>query len=227
MLKLNIASGPSFHFSKTDNWLNIDHIDMWFHINFVNTNKTAYADYLKRQCDFVHKEGGELLFQKRNLHDLFPDYKDNSVGLIYFGQAIEHMNYIYQIPKLLKELYRIMEPNAVLRITTPDFDLLINHYLNGTMDTFNNDQPEIYKTLDPSAQLAMLCWGASGENCRIDNYEGHFFLYTKTSLTKVLNDAGFKNVMFYDKPGISYSEIMAKECTDQGVNHSLICEAVK
>lgn len=32
---------------------------------------------------------------------------------------------------------------------------------------------------------------------------------------------------WYNKSGQSYSDIMAKECYDQGINHSLICEAIK
>ena len=112
-------------------------------------------------------------------------------------------------------------------MTTPDLDVLINAYLAGEMDKFACEQPTFYQDVDPSAQLAMLMYGSCGEKSNWSHYEGHQFLYTQKSMTKVLNDAGFTNVTFYHEPGKSLSPIMAKEAVDEGMTHSFIVEVMK
>jgi SAM-dependent methyltransferase len=222
MIKLNIGAGPNMF--PFDGWINYDREDFAGWLKWIEV--TTFADYLQNIANYV-RGGGKVVSIQQDLRDNFPQHKDNSTDLIYCGQAIEHLNYVYEIPKFLKECFRMLKSGGVLRMTTPDLDLLLNAYLSGEMNKFAIEQPEIYKSLDPSAQLAMLMYGASGENCKWDHYEGHFFLYTQKSMTKVLNDAGFGNIQFYYEKGKSHSSVMAKECVDMGMTHSFIVEAVK
>ena len=223
-MKLNICSGPNLF--PFDGWINYDHEDFDYYIDWIKGETTAHMTYLQNLINYV-KGGGELASIKHDLRTGLPQHTDNSVDLIYFGQAVEHFNPIFEVPKIIKECYRVLVPGGVLRIITPDLDLLINAYLSGEMDKFAIEQPEFYKNVDASAQLAMIMYGSCGETSTCSKYEGHQFLFTQKSLTKVLNDAGFKNIKFYYEAGISHSTIMAKECIDQGMTHSMICEAVK
>lgn len=224
IVKLNLACGPNIF--PFNGWINIDRVDL-----------TSYFDYIKRApfdgmppeqqiVSAYLKNGGDNNFQIRDLDQGIPQFANDSVDLVYLGQCIEHESRFCGAPKLIKECYRIMKTGSVLRITTPDLNKLIDSYLNNQMDRFSQDQPEIYKSMDQSGKFSMLAWGASGQDT-FNNYSGHMFLYTQTSLTQLLNECGFTKIHFYDKCGESQSEVMARESKDYGVSHSILCEAVK
>ncbi len=224
MVKLNIGCGPNMF--PYDGWTNYDHVDFKSFIDWIKSNPSDSKKHIQDLVGYV-KSGGELTTIKHDINNAFFQHEDSSVDLIYAGQVIEHLNPIYQAPKFIKECHRMLKSNGVLRMTTPDLDLLIKAYINGEMDKFAIEQPSFYKDHDPSGQLAMLMFGACGEKCTTSNYEGHMFLYTKDSMTKLLKDAGFGNVVFYEKSGESVNEVMQKEAVDQGMTHSFCVEGVK
>jgi predicted SAM-dependent methyltransferase len=223
---LNIAAGTNvFPFN---NWINYDCDGISDYLNSIKqyTNLENIPDYQKNLILYMRR-GGIIDFRIHDLNKGFSQHEDNSVDLIYLGQMIEHLNYIYETPQFLKECYRMMKTGGVIRVTTPDLDLLIRSYINNQMDQFINEQPNFYRNVDQSAKLAMLMYGASGENCKRNNYEGHMFLYTKKSMTDILLNAGFSNIEFYSESGKSKNNIMAQECKDFGLSHSLCVEACK
>jgi glycosyltransferase involved in cell wall biosynthesis/SAM-dependent methyltransferase len=230
LVKLNIASGPNVF--PSDGWINFDREDISGYLNYMAqvSNLEGMPEHQKTLAKYI-KNGGQILFKVKDIKEPFTEFTDNSVDLVYFGQAIEHMNVVYEVPKLLKECYRMLKPGGVMRITTPDLDLLIQAYLAGDMARFTNEQPGFYKDMDPSGQLAMMMFGSVGPNCTYSNYEGHFFLFTQKSLTKALQQAGFKDIVFYSEVGKSKSEVMAREAVDAGCTgkgaHSLIVECSK
>lgn len=226
MIKLNIACGPNIF--PFDGWTNYDREDF---NEFLSDLQNVSSHHLKNYhnlVQYVHTDSGKQLSMiVHDLRDGFPQHEDNSVELIYMGQAIEHINPLYEAPQFLKECHRMLVPGGVLRMTTPDLDLLINAYLAGEMGKFAVEQPNFYKRVDPSAQLAMLMYGSCGEKSTWNYYEGHMFLYTQRSMTTILNDVGFSKLAFYYEAGKSFNEVMAKEAVDEGLTHSFIVEAVK
>jgi predicted SAM-dependent methyltransferase len=225
MIKLNIGCGPNI-FPFPD-WVNYDKVDMNSYVDMLKNNivHDSWPEHQKRLANFV--KTGSIHFLVHDLRTGFSQYSDSSIDIIYFGQVIEHLNPIYEVTKLLQEFYRILKPDGVIRITTPDLDLLINAYVNKQMNKFENEQPEFYKSMDDSAKLASIMYGASGPSCTWDNYEGHMFLYTKKSMTDVLEKVGFKNIKFYYEAGKSTNPIMSEEVVDAGMNHSFAVEASK
>jgi len=226
-VRLNIACGPNVF--PSEKWINYDREDM-----------RGYFSDLKRFISFVGmpehqvkltkylQGGGKIDFHIKDVRVGFKEeHGDGTVDAIYLGQMIEHLNPIYEAPTLIAECKRMLRPGGVLKITTPDLDLLINAYKNGEMGKFVNEQPAFYKDADQSAQLAMLMYGACGQHCTWDNYEGHMFLYTKESMTNLLVKGGFKAPFtFYSEGGMSKDRIMAEEGVDAGMSHSLAVEAV-
>lgn len=207
-------------------WQNYDHENFDYYIDYIKNATTVYAEYLQNLVNYV-KSGGELKCTVRDLRDGFPEHSDNSIDIINFGQAIEHISPHYDCPLFLKECHRMLKPGGYLRITTPDLDLLINAYLNGDMNKFASEQPDFYLEQDPSGQFAMLCYGSS-TTFREEKYAGHKYLYTQKSMTNALNKAGFTDISFYYEPGKSKNEIINKEVVDSGgANHSFIVEAIK
>ena len=235
IIKLNIGAGPNIF--PYNGWINYDR-ELF----------TEYFSWLKSTDSLVPKDswqtdgpGSLENLQKLQkfllsnsidykIHDLrkpFLQHDNNSVDLIYVGQVIEHLNPIHEVSKFLNECFRMMKPGAVIRLTTPDFDLLLKSYLENKMDSFSKDQPVFYKDHDPMSQLAFIMFGATGPKCTFDNYEGHMFMFTKTSMTSALKNAGFKDIEFYSTLGKSKNDCIQKEVIDAGISHSFIVEACK
>jgi len=234
-VKLNIGAGPNIF--PYDGWINYDHEEFSSYFNWVKTTEglvpgnnwqldgPGSLNNLKKLQDYLRSEPA-IKYEKQDLRKQF-NHEDNSVDLIYVGQVIEHLNPIHEAPQLIAECYRMMAVGGVIRLTTPDLDLLINAYLNGNMDKFKIDQPVFYKTAEPAMQLSYIMFGATGPNCTFNHYEGHMCMYNKSSITTLLKNAGFKNIEFYYELGKSKNNIMQKEAVDAGISHSFIVEAVK
>jgi predicted SAM-dependent methyltransferase len=224
LLKLNIAAGPNVF---PADWINLDHADFSSYFEFIQTVNTSSGmpDHQKKLWQYC-RDGGRIEFQKQNITEPFTQFSNNTVDLIYVGQAIEHINPIVQAPAFVRECHRMLKPGGVIRLTTPDLEQLLIAYFQKDMARFEIDQPAFYKDLEPSMQLSLLMFGSGGEGCVQTNYEGHMCCYTEASLTRLLQEAGFSKVGFF-KPGESNSSVMAAECRDEGISHSIICEAVK
>lgn len=224
--KLNIASGPNvFPF---DGWLNYDRQDISEYLQAISkySNLNGVPAHQQNLIRYL-QNGGVINFKTYDLCNGFAHHLDNSIDMIYLGQMIEHLNPIYEAPKFLQECFRMLQKNGLLRITTPDLDLLIKAYLEGQMDKFSNEQPGYYKNAEPSAQLALLMYGAGGPQCTWNNYEGHMCLYTQKSMHKLLSSVGFREIEFYYEAGKSKNPVMATEAVDMGLSHSFIVEAIK
>jgi glycosyltransferase involved in cell wall biosynthesis/SAM-dependent methyltransferase len=231
--RLNIGSGPNvFPF---EGWINYDREDIGNYLKYLdwqNEEKTqAYKleempEHQQILANFIRSKG-MIDFRVHDIRTGFSHHADSSIESIYIGQVIEHLNPIYEVPKLLSDCYRMLKPGGVIRLTTPDLDLLIKAYLNNDMDKFAIEQPEFYKSTDPSSKLAMIMYGASGPGCTWTNYDGHMFLYTQTSMTAALSAAGFKNIEFYYESGQGKDPIMTSQVVDAGMTHSFIVEGVK
>lgn len=226
LVKLNIAAGPNvFPF---DGWINYDKENFKEYFDYISNPKTGVngmPEYQKPLAQYL-QSGGKLDFRIHNMTEPF-DHNDNSVDVINVGQAIEHLNYVNQAPAFIKECYRMLKPGGLLRMSTPDFNLILNAYNRNEMQKFAEDQPAIYKELDPMGQMAMLIFGASGDNCNQNNYEGHFFCYTEKSMTQLLEKAGFKEIEFYNWNNQSKVKEIKEQVKDHGLSHSFVVECIK
>lgn len=224
--KLNIGAGPNIF--PHPGWINYDRetFDEYFTYLKGNPSLKEMPDHQKKLTHYL-QNNGEVDFRIHDIKSKFFQHIDNSVDCIYVGQTIEHINPNYEAPLFLKECHRMLKLGGVLRMTTPDLDLLIKAYISGDMSKFSSEQPDFYKLVDPSSQLSYIMFGAAGPKCSWNNYEGHMFLYTQTSMNRVLQEAGFKNIHFYYETGISHDPILAKEVVDAGMSHSFIVEAIK
>ena len=60
-------------------------------------------------------------------------FEDNSIDEIYACHVLEHFNR-NQIDDVLKEWNRVLIPNGILRIAVPDFESVVNEYLESGKD---------------------------------------------------------------------------------------------
>ncbi len=244
IIKLNIGSGPNIF--PYDGWINYDKVKLHSNFNYylmmskemrrAEDSGTPCIEECIKSLNMITSEqqkiveymknGGKIIFKEHNLLNGFPQHENNSIDYIYVGQTIEHINHTFQASNFIRECYRMLKIDGILRITTPDLDLLISAYVEGKMDKFVEEQPEHYKNLDTGTQLSMIMFGAESSSCIQSNYEGHMFLYTKNNMSKMLQSCGFKNIKYYYNSGDGSNNI-CKEIIDKGMSHSFIVEAKK
>lgn len=243
LVKLNIGCGPNvFPF---DGWINYDRVyhNVYFTqlnciakeiiglgLENISENAKGWMEFMQphqgKLIDYLVK-GGDLNYNLCDVDEPFPQHADNSVDIIYLGQMIEHLNPVYTIPKLLSECYRMLKPGGTLRITTPDLDLLINAYLDNSLDKFDKEQPSFYHGADRGSKFSYISYASCGPDSKYTNYDGHMFLFNKESMTIHLQKAGFNQVVFFNQELKSYNPIILSEVNDEGLSHSIAVEATK
>ncbi len=191
LVKLNLGSFvDTFGF----NWVNIDILDVRGRIN---------PEHKFTQCDL-----------RRGI-----PYPNNSVDLIYTSHLIEHLT-LEEAHSLLQEIYRVLKPGGLVKVSTPDGQIILRHYLDHDMNYFNGIQPsEFIEAPTEGEKLSRLLF--SGD------YE-HRGVYDLDMLKSFLMQAGFTaNDIHSTSAEVSLSPAMQAETKNPHVPISLICEAVK
>lgn len=143
--------------------------------------------------------------------DKLPQFANDSVDLIYASHCLEHFSYV-KTRVILEEWCRVLKKGAVLRLSIPDFDKLVDIYL--------------LHEHDPDVILEQLM---GGQNNR---YNFHLTALNKVNLTKLLLAAGFADVREW-KPGTDELKtfndfsVYKKEIAGKFYEISLNIEAVK
>lgn len=104
--------------------------------------------------------------------------KDNSIELIYAAHILEHFGR-NEYMNVLKEWFRVLEPNGVLRLSVPSFDAVVKYY---------NEKDDNLELL-----LGLLVGGQ-----KVGEYDYHKMIFDKKLLTSILKKIGFKSVIEYD-----------------------------
>lgn len=117
----------------------------------------------------------------------FP-FNDSAFDYIFSEHMIEHISYEQGLA-MLRECYRVLKPKGVIRITTPDLEVLLGLYSS---------------KLNP-IQMRYIQW-ISDRDIGVGDYKasfvinnafrnwGHQFLYDYDLLNKSLREAGFINI---------------------------------
>ena len=76
-------------------------------------------------------------FKKKKIHYLdlrYPlPFKDNSFEGVFTEHTVEHL-YASEVDNLIKEVYRVLKPGAILRIIVPDLKKYVEFYNNKNID---------------------------------------------------------------------------------------------
>jgi predicted SAM-dependent methyltransferase len=70
--------------------------------------------------------------------DRFP-YVDNSITAIYTSHLIEHLD-PEEAKRFVRECFRVLRPQGVIRIATPDFEVLAREYIRNLDDALRGDK---------------------------------------------------------------------------------------
>jgi len=82
-------------------------------------------------------------------------FKINSVDEIYAGHLFEHFTRPQQI-KAMHVWHKVLKPDGILAIVTPDFKTIARMYANEDMDNFELNNQFIYSYMQES--LHRWCW---------------------------------------------------------------------
>lgn len=138
-------------------------------------------------------------------------FKKESVDLIYASHCLEHFPHA-QVHEVLSEWFRVLKEDGILRISVPDFDLLLNIYQNSG----NNIDSIIYALM-------------GGQDYK---YNFHMTVFNKASLFILLKDIGFREVAEW-QPGTCELTTFSDHSTcqfqvnDKNYSVSLNLQAVK
>lgn len=130
------------------------------------------------------------------VHDLrhFPyPYEDNSADKIYLGDVIEHLTK-FDAPKVLKEINRILKPEGIFEITCPDVLWIMKEIVYGRWNESANVS-WLRRNEDPWDNAMDYLFGGwrHPEEHKIPGM-GHINGFCEDSLTKLLYEAGYKDI---------------------------------
>jgi predicted SAM-dependent methyltransferase len=128
--------------------------------------------------DWVHIDGGD--YDHLNDYDITRlNFDNNTVDLIYASHVLEYFDR-KEAELVLKEWYRVLKPNGILRVAVPDFESMVNLYC--------------YKAYSLEEFLGPLY----GKMEMGDKTIYHKTTYDFNSLSDLLEQCGFLNVETYD-----------------------------
>ena len=138
--------------------------------------------------DWIHIDGSHA-YPHIQYHDIINLPMDhNTVDLIYASHVLEYFDR-EEVVSILKEWYRVLTPSGgILRLAVPDFREMADLYINRgySLDTF----------IGPMYGKWMMG----------DKYIYHKTIYDRISLSKILNDVGFKLVRYWDWKDVEHGK---------------------
>jgi predicted SAM-dependent methyltransferase len=113
---------------------------------------------------------------------------DESVSLIYASHILEHFSR-FEVPLVLREWYRVLAPGGVLRLSVPDFAVIVAHYAQkGSFGAISD-------------VIGLVCGGQK------DNYDFHKMIFDAASLTRLCQESGFRTVRPWDWRTVEHGEM--------------------
>lgn len=211
--RVNIGCGKS----PTKDWINFDNSPS------IELANQPYKKFLLKRFGFLNKTQIENIEWNMKNKILYADASkriplgNEEVDCIYSSHMMEHLSR-KAANNFLNECLRVLKPNGVLRLVLPDFGFLVEEYLNNKdADLFIEKSHLVPPSLDSFRDKLKLI---------LIGYRHHQWLYDYKSLSKVIFEVGFKEVI-EQKPGgtciKNYGELDLKE----RAHGSLFVEAIK
>lgn len=124
---------------------------------------------------------------------------DNSIDYIYSEHLFEHLTY-REASNMLSECYRVLKPNGIIRIATPNLEFLMDLYLHPEKE-INKEFLEFdaNRTGQPNNPVYVIN--------HFHTAWGHKIIYDPETLKSFLESVGFKNIVQCEVGKSSHSEL--------------------
>ena len=154
----------------------------WEEVEFLNLDSSDDARKAAEQA------GARFAHHDLTRHQL--PCEDNSVSLVNASQFLEHLNLVDAL-RLLPDIWRVLKPLGVLRISVPDAAVLLRAHARGKLDDHKATQPPVYGTVrSQTLKLGMLLFGSLHEH----GESGHRQCYDEEGLREILELCWFTEV---------------------------------
>lgn len=112
--------------------------------------------------------------------------QDNSYHMVFSRATLEHLTYPELINHLL-ECHRIIAPSGVIRMSVPDFDIMIKNYIEKSEDLeIAISESEIDPNLPIENHTDLFVSRVL--------YHDHYYLHNFDTLSRALKKCGFSNI---------------------------------
>lgn len=118
-------------------------------------------------------------------------FDDGSVDAVWCSHNLEHLH-DHEVPVALREFRRVVKPDGIVVISTPDLELVARLILDGRLDAVHYVSPA-----GPVRALDMI-YGHAGAIAEGRTAMSHKTGFTKQTLGAALIDAGFAEVRVKD-----------------------------
>jgi predicted SAM-dependent methyltransferase len=117
----------------------------------------------------------------------FP-FSNNTFEYVYTEHMIEHVSYA-QGEFMLRECHRVMREGGIIRVTTPDLRAILGLYRGGS-EAQQKYLAWFCQTFIPNESAPTATFAINA----FFRLWGHQFIYDESTLTRALQNAGFKSV---------------------------------
>ncbi len=181
-------------------------VDVVAHPDWINLDILPLGLMLPKTVKFIQAD----------LTKGLPMFADGSIDLIRMSHLIEHIS-LEAAKVLLKHCHRVLVPGGVMRIATPDVEIIFGHYPRD-MGYFDQIQPPEYvKAPTAGEKLSRLLF--SGDYA-------HRAVYDYDMLESFLEQAGPWACIYDQPPNVSVNPEMLR-LPDAHIPISMYVEAVK
>ena len=170
-------------------------------------------------------------------------WADKTFAVVFSSHMIEHISH-FRIERTICEINRIMSPNGILRLLTPDLETLCRAYVNRDVETLRRFIREdnggtgngIREDLGPAQMLLGFLYSPGGDNYLIDSSRSallggyaHLFCYDYELLSNLLKSYGFGSIerKSVDESAIPDHKWLRVPAHDIDRGHSLVIECRK
>ena len=146
-------------------------------------------------------------------------FRDDQVKRIFAEHVIEHVDFRDDIPRVLREFHRVLEPGGVVRIIVPDAERFMGAYVRKSAAEFADlgwNLDRLPADIHTPVHVVNLVFHQNGE---------HFFGWDFEIMRYALLEAGFASVL-KQSFGVSLDAQLAID-QEQHRLYSLYVEAVK
>ena len=210
--RINVGCGMT----PTKNWYNIDNSFSLKLSKFPLISKLLFKVGLIKEAQYNF-----ILFCSENnvswanVTKRIP-FKNNFFDVLYSSHMVEHLDRV-EIKSFLKEAFRVLNKNGIIRIAVPDLERRIEYYnktkdADGFMHSLHMCFPK------PTKISEKISWAIYGSR-------NHQWMYDSNSLIKLLIENGFTDAKSFD-PGKSMIKDDELNLSER-VNESIYIEAIK